>query len=254
MPKISFKSLIKSKKTFISIFFTIFLIVCLIIANFLSVMLVKTSNTSENVSSTSFELYMLTLASSQVEKEAESLAVDYQTIGAGGFIWQKDNYFYVVSSVYANKNDAILVQNSVKANQGLDSEIITVSFDSITISGSFSSEEKKVLYKALNSCYDYYLSIYDIAISLDTSVYNEISARLAVNSAHNNLSYIIDNFNTLFENTNELSDLKNMLQSIFDVSKLLCGGTLLSNNQTYSSLLKYRYTEALNILFEFIQN
>ena len=254
MPKISLKSKIFSKKSFILILITTFLIICLLVANFLSAFLIKTESKTENVSSNSFDIYILTLAKSQVEKEAESLASDYQQIGAGGYIWKNDDYFYVVSSAYINKNDAVLVQNSVKVNQGLDSEIITVNFKSSTINGNFTSEEKKVLTKALNSFCDYYLKIYDIAISLDTAVYNEISARLAINSAHNNLNNIIDDYNTLFKDVDDdgLKSLGNCLNKALNASKFLCGGTPISKDQTYSSILKYRYLEVLSLYYDFI--
>ena len=253
MSKICIKNLFSSKKNLFVCVGIIFLVACLIVANYLSLLLVRTDSNAENVSSNAFELYMLTLAKSQVEKEAFSLAQDYQCIGAGGYVWQQDDYYYVVSSVYANKNDAVLVQNSVKTNQGFDSEIITVKFNALTINGNFSADEKRVLTKALNCFYDFYLSIYDVAISLDTNVYNEISARLAVNNAHNTLNNTIDDFNTLFTSpSGEIEELSSSLTQALNESKNLCGGTLISSSQTYSSLLKYRYTAVLGIFYQLL--
>lgn len=252
--KIDF-SFFKSKKFFIISLCLVFLIACTIAANYLSLAIVRTNSTNESVNSSAFDVYMLTLAKSQVKAEAESMASDYQKVGAGGYIWEQDGYFYVVSSVYANKNDAILVQNSVKANQGFDSEIITVHFDEIVVNGSFSSEEKKVIAKAISACYDFYYNIYDVAISLDTAVYNEISARLAVNSAHNSLSNIYDDFNTLFDGTSgQLEELGLLLEKTLAISKELCGGIAENKEQTYSSVLKYRYTEVLGVLYKFINS
>ena len=248
MSKISIKNVFKSKKNLIVSIGVIFLVGCLIIANYLSLLLVRTDSGAENVSSSPCELYMLTLAKSKVEKEAKMLASDYQNIGAGGYIWEQNDYYYVVSSVYNNKNDAVLVQNSVKANQGFDSEIITVKFPSFSINGNFSADEKRVLDKALNCFYSYYLSIYDIAISLDTNVNNEVSAKLAVNNAHNTLNNVVDDFNTLFSSikSDDLNELSAALSNSLKESQDLCLGTLVSPNQTYSSLLKYRYTAVLN--------
>lgn len=249
------KEFVSSKKSIITVFAVVFLVVCLLVANFLSLLLVRTGGEGESVSSSAFDVYMLSLAKSQVEKEAEARASDFQSIGAGGYIWEQDGYYHVIASCYINKNDAVLVQNSVKANQGLESEIISVQFKSITLNGSFTSEEKKVLTKALSACYDYYLSIYDVAISLDTKVYNEISARLAVNNAHNSLSTTLANFNTLFENVEfePIKKLGTMLESALEKSKELCGGMLENTSQTYSSLLKYRYTEVLGLYFDYIE-
>ena len=117
-----------NKKTFIIPLISIFFLVCLIIANYISMALIKTTSSAEYISSNEFEIYMLSLSKSKVENEAKSIAEDYRKIGAGGFIWAKEEYFYVVSSAYANKNDAELVQNSIKINQNIESEIFSVKF------------------------------------------------------------------------------------------------------------------------------
>lgn len=254
MPKISLKCKISSKKTLLSVALSLLLLVCLIVANYLSLMLVRTESGGESVSSGEFTAYLLTLSKSQVEKESQARAADFRKIGAGGFVWQIGEQHYVVSSVYSSRNDAQLVQSSVKNNQGLESEIVEVTIPAITISGGFTGEEKKVLSRALNAFTELYFNIYDIAISLDTAVYNEISARLAVNNAHSSLANIIDDFNTVFGETNltQVQALAKTLDDGLQVSKALCGGSLVSDGQTYSSLLKYRYTEILALQMNFV--
>ena len=252
MPKI----LIKNKKSLIIVLSTCILIVCLILANYLSLYLIKTDNQSTSLSSTSFELHFITLAKSQVKNEALTLSTDYQSIGAGGFIWENDGYYHVASSAYLNKNDASLVQNSLKTNNDIESEIFTIKFNSFEINGTFNNDESKVINKALNIFLEYYKSIYDIAISLDTAVYNEISARMAVNNAHNNLSTTLDNFELLFKDNDNstLTLLHNKLKNAKEISQSLCGGILLNDKQTYSSLLKYRYLEVLHVYYGFLNS
>ncbi len=241
----------KNKKIILTSLGATLLVVCLIVANYLSLLLIKTDSESTSIKSNNFELYLLSLSKSQVEKEAMTLAEDYRLIGAGGFIWKYDNYYHVISSAYSNKNDALLVQNSIKTNQNLDSEILTINFSSKELLGNFSGEETKVLTKALNCFQEFYLTIYDIAISLDTSVYNEISARLAVNNAHNNLATTIANFKTLYEDnlTGNIKILDSTLEKASKTSQSLCSGSQISKGQTYSSILKYRYLEMLEIYY-----
>ena len=243
------------KKTFFSIIFSIVIVVCLIVANFLSNFIIPADSTAENISSSSFELHFLTLAKSQVENEANSHAPDYRTIGAGGVVWKQGEYYYVVSSAYANKNDADLVQSNLKQTQSIESEIISVKFDSITINGSFNAEEKKIILKALSSSLNYYNSIYDIAIRLDTGVYNEISAKLAVNSAHNALATTYADFSTIYGEPIEepLKSIATLLKEASKISQKLCTGEKISEGQTYSSLLKYRYLEILKLYYNFIK-
>lgn len=217
-------------------------------------MILPSTSVAETVSSSAFELHFLTLSKSQVEKESVSHASDYRSIGAGGFVWKNGDYYYVVSSAYANKNDADLVQNSIKLNQNLESEIISVKFKSIQLNGSFDGDQKKILLRALSSCQTYYNAIYDIAISLDTGVYNEISAKLAVNSAHNTLATTYADFSTIYPSTlnSPLKDLSSLLEKASKISQKLCTGEKISKEQTYSSLLKYRYIEMLKLYYDFL--
>lgn len=249
MPKIS----LKSKKIFLIVLFSLILVVCLIVANFFSIFLIKTESVNSSVSAPTFSINFLSLSKSQVKNEVLATSPDYQEIGAGGYVWQVDNYYYLFSSGYLNKNDAVLVQNSL-SNENIKSEIIIIKFKDFSIHGNFTNDESKVLSKALSIPLDFYKEAYDIAISLDTSVYNEISARMAVNTLHNNISATIDNFNLLFKDNKEenIISISKLLQKIKDISVNLCSGMLLNNNQTYSSLLKYRYIEVLNIYYNFL--
>lgn len=243
-----------NKKTFIITLVCTLLVVCLIIANYISLTLIKTNSIAEVVSSNEFEIHMLSLSKSKVENEAKTIAEDYRKIGAGGYIWKNDDYYHVVSSAYANKNDAELVQNSIKINQNIESEIFVVKFNSFTLNGYFNGEEKKVIQKSLNACYNYYISLYDIAISLDTGVYNEISAKLAVNNSSQILATTYANFNTLYPNSpsSPHNDINSLNEKAFKLSQKLSSGERISTDQTYSSLIKYRYLETLSLFYNFI--
>ena len=76
MHKNNFKNLLKSKKGIISFAVIIFMIFCLIVANYLSLLLVPVSSNSESVASNATELYFLTLSKSQVENEVNVQAED----------------------------------------------------------------------------------------------------------------------------------------------------------------------------------
>ncbi len=245
----------KRKKTFISAVLSVLLVACLIIANHASNLVLPAQSAADNISSAEFNLHFLTLAKSQLENEAKALAPDFRAIGAGGLVWKNGDYFYVASSAYANENDAILVQNNLKQVQNIESEIVSVNFKSIIINGSFTPEEKKTILKALSASQNYYNSIYDIAISLDTGVYNEISAKLAVNSAHNTLANTFADFSTLYGQpiSQPLSNIYSLLKETSYSSQKLCTGEKISSNQTYSSLLKYRYLEVLKLYHNFLE-
>ncbi len=196
-----------------------------------------------------FEVYFIALNKSQIKKDAEALACDAQKIGAGGFVWGTQEYYYVLSSGFENKNDATLVQNNLSSTHGISSEIVNIKFDGFTLEGDFSTEETKVLERALNIYQTAYRSLYDIAISVDTGVYNEISARLAVNSAHANFASVKADYDTLFQSNNSsaLKTLSTYLDKGVKTCEKLCSALPVNEGQTYASLIKYRYIELLSM-------
>lgn len=242
----------RNKKSLLIALSCCLLILCLMVANLLASSVISANKTVSEIKSNSFDLYMLSLGKSQVKSETQSLCDDFQKIGAGGYIWENEGYFHIISSAYLNKNDAILVQNSIK-NKGIDSQLLTIHFSSIVLNGSFTEDEGKVLSKAVNIFEEYYHSLYDVAISFDTSVYNEISARLAVNNCHSTLSSTIANFETVFpsRSLSPIKELYEALQNALSSSKTLCSGLPITSTQTYSSLIKYHYLEVLNIAYNF---
>lgn len=237
----------------ISMFFILGVVCALLFSNFI----VPVSNQlSGQIKSPEFDIYFLSVNKSQLEASAKQLASDLQSQNGGGYVWKKDNYYYVITSAYANKNDAVLVQNDLKTNTNIESEIFSVHFNSISFDGSFDSESKKVLQKALNIFQSSFLTLFDIAISLDTEVYNEISSRLAVNSNHSTINSVVADFQTVFsgvENEN-IKNLENSLNKLQKISTNLCSGTTINKGQTYSSLIKYRYLEILDVYYQFISS
>lgn len=212
----------------------------------------SSTQVSNNLTSPSGKLYFISLAKSQVESEAKALAGDYQKLGAGGFVWKADEYFHVVASCYEKENDAQLVQNNIKTNLNLDSQVFTVDFCGISLSGEYEAEQKKVLSRALKIFYTTFQELFDIAVSLDTNVYNEISARLAVNGCYQSFNAVLTDFNTLFS-AESPEIIASQLKSGVKIMEELCSGKLINKGQTYSSLIKYHYTNLLNCYYQFLQ-
>ena len=243
MPKIAKLT----KKSLIIISISLLIVVMLFCANYLSFLfLSQTSKSFIQLSSNTLSCYAISFEKGLTQSSAESLANDYRKIGAGGYVWQTDQYYYVLSSVYLNKSDALLVQNSIQQNHNLTSSIIEFQIPQISVSLNLDSEEKKVLQKALNAHENAYKQLFDIALSLDTNVYNEISARLAINTTFSSINTINADYRVLFEQIDELQTLTQSLQNLIETLQKLCSGITISSGQTMSSTIKYRYTQILD--------
>lgn len=240
-------------------FFFIFIFIFasgMIFTQTLSTYLIPASTqVAQLLSSPYFKLYFISLDKAQTQSQAVTQAKDFQEIGAGGYVWQKDNTFFIVASCYEKENDAVLVQNNIKLNFDLNSEVFCVDFDALTLNGEYDVQEKKVLTKALRAYYTAYQELFDIAVSLDTNVYNEISARLAINNSYANFNTTFADFKTIFidEISTTLKEFFLCLQDGEQIFESLCSGKLICKQQTYSSLIKYKYTQLLERYFDFLQ-
>ena len=240
----------KNKKNIFVIIGLVAFVLILFCANLLSSFLVlQTEKSACNLSSNQLTYYAVTFDKALSQKGAQALAKDYQKLGAGGYSFAQGDYFYILSSCYLNKNDALLVQNSIKTNHNLETSIIEIKSPSINFSLTVDSEEKKVFQKALNSFENAFKLLFDIAISLDTLVYNEISARLAINSAFSTINTVVSDFNILFGDIEEenIKTLKTYLEDLLQTMQKLCGGLPINEEQTLSSLIKYRYCEIIDL-------
>ena len=251
MTKISRK---KKKFLFSSLTLACFAL-CLLVANLLTTFIIPATAQAESICLPSQEIHLLSLGKSQVESEARARAKDFMPLGSGGYVWKLDNYYHIISSAYTNKNDAQLVQSNISINLAFESEIITLKLNQVSINGSFDSEEYKVVSNYLGATNHLYHSLFDIALSVETGVSSQVGAKLSVNSALNDFSTKMANFSTLFPNPNkELLPLHKHCQNVFKIGQKLAQNQTICQQQTYCSLIKYRYLEILNELYNLCNN
>ena len=224
------------------------LIICISLCTiFFSISKLKDVDSNVNLSSESFTIYMLEIASSTVETEAVQLGKDSMQENNAGYVWEKDK-FYVLSSCYANENDAVLMKKQREKN-GLYAEIIQENFPSVKISSAYSDKEKEVLLKSLNSFYETYIKLFDISVSIDCKHLNETSSILKINETKSYFNGIKSNFETLFEESNEsfLKTINAYLVDLHETLDLLAQKAYVIPLQTLSSSIKYRYCECLHL-------
>lgn len=218
-------------------------------------------SSATNVSETSlyntpsFTIYFVSTAKSQLESEALSLAKDAMNNDGGGYVWQKDNYYYVVSSAYENKNDAQLVSNSL-TNENIDNEIFEIEFSSLNLSPPISSTETKNTFNAgVHLFYTTYKDLFDISVSLDTNLYDETKALIEINRVEAKADEIMKNFHLVFgEISQPLVD--SLEEAIIDENEtlgLLSSNQKLTEKQTLISQIRYSYTKICAIYHNFLE-
>ena len=198
------------------------------------------------VSSDSQNLYAISMASSTSENDLTSQKENLQSQNGAGYIYEKDEKFYLLASIYENYNDAELVKNNLKTN-GIEAEILTITLDTIQIEGNFTADEKTMLSNGIKSSVETFKNLYDVAISLDTSVFDKTKAKIECNTIYSNNVSIKANFDTYFKDTKDdnLKKLQSTLTRTNDYLSNLISENYDTQTQTFSSLIKQTYCEIL---------
>ena len=208
--------------------------------------------TSNSITLPKYNLFAVCITSANTKAQAEENANMCKMQGGAGYLYLYEGKFYIIASVYENESDADKVLTNIK-NTNPHSTKINIQIDTISISSNLSSEEKTTLEKALNIFKDTYKELYDISVSLDTGVINEVNARLSVNSLGSGINTISSNFTTLFnaQMTNNFLNIKLKLNELSStINNLINAPT----THPYTSQLKLAYTETLFIYSSLAQN
>lgn len=198
------------------------------------------------VSSDSQNLYAISMTNSTSENDLTSQKENLQSQNGAGYIYEKDGNFYLIASIYENYNDAELVKNNLKTN-GIEAEILTITLDTIQIEGNFTADEKTMLSNGIKSSVETFKKLYDVAISLDTSVFDKTKAKIECNTIYSNNVSIKANFDTYFKDTKDdnLKKLQSTLTKTNDYLSNLISENYDTQTQTFSSLIKQTYCEIL---------
>ena len=188
-------------------------------------------------------VYAISLGKSETSDGLKEEKQNLQTQNGAGFILEFDGNFHCIASVYENKNDAQKVQENLKST-GTESEILTITLSAISVEGNFSTDEKNVLSSCLKANFETYKKLYDVAISLDSGVFDITKAKLECNNIYSAFISTKVNFETLFKGKNMQKTTKN-LQNIENALSNLISENYSSANQTFSSLIKETYCKVL---------
>ena len=213
-----------------------------------------TASETQIANTPSFSLYLVCTSKSQLQTESETISKDIIKNDGAGFIWKKDNYYYVISSAYENKNDAELVSAEMRMKD-IENEVIQVDFSSLKIPQPLSTQESKSTFNAsIFLFYNLYKNLFDLSVSLDTKIIDETQALLDINRNLAIADEVKKNFIVLFNDieTPVVKELQQALCSANDTLFKLSEGERLSEKQTMLSHVRYAYCEICQIFFNFL--
>lgn len=215
------------------------LLTCVSIGYLLSTFIVSANlfQVAQKVESGQNTYYLLSVYSAESLEEAENEVENFSDTNFGLYIYKNENSYHIIASCYKNNNDAELVKSNLKTN-GIEAEILKLTKPSIILEGNFSESEENVLKESLAVADNVFQSLYDITVSLDTGVTDEVTAKLKINEVYSNFLTKKNNFETLFKvNTN--SDIANMRTSFTKIDEILLDLTNSTQDHNLSAQIKY---------------
>lgn len=201
---------------FLTFFIMIAILLCLSVGYLISTVLVTT-----NLFQTALKIeqqatyHLLSIYQSENKENCEKLKSEFQKKNCAGYIYEEDGTFHIIASIYDNKNDAELVKNRLILD-GFDAKILNYSENSHTFEGNFSQKESEVLKDCLQAKNNIYKSLYDISVSLDTNLYDELTAKFNVNEVYSKFLTTKGNFETLFKDKSSFKGIREEFNLIKD--------------------------------------
>lgn len=221
--------------------FTIFIIIICICASILSANLISnliTVGTLTVTSKNTDKIYAISMGRYSTNTLATEKASEIQNQNGAGYVYQNNGIYFVLASGYASENDAIKVQTKLK-EQKIDTEIVEVKVSITEVdTKNFTEDEKEIIDSAQKIFYETFSSLYDVAVSLDNGVIDEVKARVQVSSIKSNVEAIKSNFDSKITKK-AVSDVLKLKLNLHYLNQSL--SELLSNTNSFNSKIKYTY-------------
>lgn len=240
----------KSGKLFALVVCGISLALCITLADLFSTALTAGNFTglfSSSSKISTYNIYAICMFQSFILSSAEESSNQIKSQSGAGYIYNDSSVYYVLASGYENQNDAELVKENLETS-GYTPTIITITIPEINITSNLTANEKTTLYNALIVFKTTYQSLYDLSVSLDTSIKTETDCKVELNDILSNINKVKTTFDATFNSklTSSILNVKLKLQNLCDVLSELIDYTETSS-VPFNSKLKYSYLETINL-------
>lgn len=200
---------------------------------------------TQGIKANKYTIYALALSKSSSSAHVTSEVQNVKLRGGAGYIYNANGMYYILASGYENENDALKVQQNLETDQ-TNSEILQIQIGEIVIDMSLNGNEKTAMTNAISAFKTAYKNLYDISVSLDTSVKTLAECKIAVTAELETANTIKTSFDSAFLSklTSEVFKIK------LKLTELVSNLQQLAQNQTdqkvlYSSFIKEAYLKCV---------
>lgn len=240
------------KKSVLTVLFVIFSISVVVFfslafSNFLVVN--KIVNVNSSFITNAKVLYALSLDSANTLVSAKEISEKQQSQGGAGYVYFKNDKYFVISSIYQNSQDCKKVQQNLKKS-GLEPEIVEILLPPINLKLNLSSNLLNLFTKAVNLFYENYTNLYSISTEFDKQTLDNTGAKMQIKQILDNNKTIYNDFSKQFSKSSNSSIIYTKIY-LAKSNALLEDLLSLTDEKNMSSEIKQTYTKIIDNYLDF---
>ncbi len=200
------------------------------------------SFTNNETSYWGVSMYAVYTTSHTNKVQATESSESCKSLGGAGYVHLQNNTYYIIASIYENLEDAKKVKlNLIETKPSCD--ILELQIKKTTFSNNLKPEEKEVLNQSLSLFKNTYKKLYDLSVSLDTSIITEVNAQLSINEIGGEVSKVQNNFNTMFNDN--LSSYLILIKTKLNSLNTTINNLINQKSYSLTSNIKYAYSSVV---------
>ena len=201
-----------------------------------------------------YSLYAISMGAYEDKASAEKVALGLQVQGGAGYVWQSNNKHLVLGSIYAKKEEADSVLDSL-SKTNYQAQLFEIKFAKLSLVIKGLEKQDNAFIKNLFLCLDkMYADIYTYSINYDSNASTNLAISAGLNTLKGEVKIYISKLQELSTrvNSNYVDIMKDsfiLLDSVLDTAVYR---TLTDSGINY--YLKYLMCEVVDISYKLNQN
>ena len=195
--------------------------------------------------------YAISLGKYDNFAKAEEVALGSTIQGAGGFVWQENNDFYVLGNVYNNEQDALSVLENLK-DAKYDTSIKTIELREVKLDFSmYDNSDMMTIKKGFDILNEVYSKLYQYSIDFDKGEVTNLAVSSYISELRGDVKgIIIDIQNLINKSSSKLTIIQTALIKLDELLDQTIIKVIDNTSTNYS--LKYSICSVVKFQFDMV--
>ncbi|MBE5757642.1 MAG: hypothetical protein E7345_01750 [Clostridiales bacterium] len=195
--------------------------------------------------------YAVTMGVYDTFEESRQVGLGLMIQGGSGYVWEKDNKFYVIGSIYSSIEDANKVIENIK-NSNYDIDILDIKFSAINIKfDDYENKQVKEIEDALKLIDLIIEEVGSLAIRFDKSEINNFAVSSSLSDLRGDVKVSIATMQNILKIPNEAVNLIQL--KLIKIDELLDSAIIQTIEKTENYFLKNINSQMYQIKYDLYQ-